>query len=298
MQDLTHIPLTVIIPTLADSARAHGLMQAIASVKQQTEVASEVLVVVNGQRFDPALLAALQTRHDIRLLQLEEASLVAAILRGRQAVRTPFFAFLDDDDEYLPGTLQARLSTLAQHPACAMVVSRGWRELRGERAPSAENLARALGDPYVELARNNWMTSCGGLYRSDMVPPELFSGVPRHHEWTYLAYRLVALAPFCIVDQPGYVIHDSPVSLSKSTAYGLAHAQVLREVLKLPLPEAALHSVRERLARAEHDLACQALRDGQRIQAFKHHLKSLSLPGGLRYLSFSRHVLLTPRSSH
>lgn len=282
--------LSVIIPTLAERARSESLLRAISSIKDQQETETDVIIVVNGQRFDPALLAQLQSRTDIRVVTILTASLVAAIHEGRTKIKTPFFSFLDDDDEYLPKSLENRLRLIQSNADCVMAVSCGYRDIGGQRTASAYNLTKAQVDPYGELAANNWMTSCGALFRSSLVPAETFVGIPPHHEWTFLAYKLLSLGPFCVLDQPGYVIHDTPNSLSKTTAYATAHATVLREVLKLPLPTHAIHTVRERLSRAEHDLANSALGLGLRAQALKHHFRSLLLPGGLRYLPFTRRL--------
>ncbi|MDT4851207.1 Glycosyl transferase family 2 [compost metagenome] len=282
--------LTVIIPTLADTKRSESLLRAIASVVDQQEAGVEIMVVVNGQRFDPELVSHLQSRHDLCVMKLATPSLTNAIYQGRLAVTSPFFSFLDDDDEYLPNSIRYRLTKLEDNPSCVMVASSGFRDSGGHRTTSAHNLASALSNPYHELSVNNWMTSCGAVFRSDLLGPEVFKNVPPHHEWTYLAYKILSTGSFCVVEEPCYVIHDTPGSLSKSTAYSEAPAAVLREVLKLNLPSIARQSVLARLAKAEHDLASKALSNGLRSKAVKHHLKSLILPGGLKYFSFSRHL--------
>lgn len=282
--------ITVIIPTLAEKARKHSLMRAISSIKMQQEVASEVIILVNGNRFDAALLSTLENRIDIRVIRIETASLVAAIYAGRAAVRTDFFSFLDDDDEYLPGSLKHRLDILKANAACVMIISSGYRETGGKRTASAANIDLALADPYGELAKNNWMTSCGGVYRSSQVPTHIFSDIPKYHEWTYLAYRILNIGKFCHTNRPCYIIHDTKDSLSKTNSYHEANAAVLREILKLNLPAKATRSVKERLARAEHDLACRALALGLRGKALRHNFRSIILPGGFRYLMFSRKI--------
>lgn len=288
---MTSFQLTVIIPTLADSKRSESLLRAIASVIDQNEPLVKILVVVNGQRFDPDLVSHLESRLDLTVMKIEPPSLSNAIYQGRLAVNTAYFSFLDDDDQYLPGSIQKRLSKLQRNPNCVMVASSGFRESKGLRTSSAFNLSNASKDPFNELAANNWMTSCGGIFRSSLVDSETFKNIPPHHEWTYLAYKILSIGPFCIVDEPCYIIHDTPGSLSKTTAYSEASAKVLREILKINLPFHARQSVMTRLARAEHDLASKALSNGFRMKAFRHHFNSLLLPSGLRYLSFSRHLV-------
>jgi len=282
--------LTVIIPTLADSKRAVSLRKAIASVLDQKYAFVHPLIVVNGHRFDPDLVKELERRPELQVLKVALPSLSNAIYQGRLAITTPFFSFLDDDDEYLPESIMIRMRKLQDNPLCIMVASGGFRDSGGDRTPSAYNLSRALIDPFHELSLNNWMTSCGAIYRSSLVGPDVFKNIPDHLEWTYLAYKLLMLGPFCMVNEPCYIIHDTPGSLSKSTAYSQAPAIVLREVLKLNLSRDARQSVLMRLARVEHDLASYSLANGFRLKALKHHVKSLLLPGGIKYLTFSRHL--------
>ena len=53
-----------------------------------------------------------------------------------------------------------------------------------------ECLAYAATDPLRALVIENWLASCGGLFRSDRVSIDYFDGVTRHYEWTFLAYSL------------------------------------------------------------------------------------------------------------
>lgn len=283
--------ITVIIPTLADKKRSQCLLRAIASVRNQRNVSVEILVVINGQLFDPELLTRLESFAYIRILKLSHPSLANARYQGLLKVSTPYFSFLDDDDEYLPDSVRSRLKKLEENTNCLMVVSSGLREINGEYSKSAFNLSDSLKDPFGALEANNWMTSCGPIFRGELVRPNIFSDLPTYHEWTFLAYKLITMGPFCIVDEPCYVIHDTPGSMSKSEQYESAPSEVLREILKIDLPSDARRSVKRLLSNAEHDLASKALARGHRAEAFKHHLKSLLLPGGLKFILFSRYFI-------
>ena len=100
---------TVIIPTLAAAERHSLLLRAIESTRRN-QSPPLVLVVINGSRRSPEVIADLRARSGLRVLQLDQASLPAAIEAGRHAVATPFFSFVDDDDEYLPEAVDLRLS--------------------------------------------------------------------------------------------------------------------------------------------------------------------------------------------
>lgn len=285
------LELTVIIPTLADDKREKTLIRAINSITKQTDCPAKVIVVVNGQRFDSKLLDILAARADIEVLREPRASAKIARYTGLLNVKTPYFAFLDDDDELLEHSNKTRLDTLKTHPNCAFVVSGGYRIEAGIQKPSAQNIVRARTAPYEELSENNWLTSCGCIFATNMIQPDIFRDLPDYHEWTYLAYKLLSCSSFCITEMPCYIIHESTNSLSKTLEYSIAHVGVFRRVLSLDIPESAKTEVKRRLAKAEHDSASLALSAGLVQKALKHHLASLVLPGGLRYLSFTRHLL-------
>src|SRR5271156_2304964 len=100
MADSKH-EISIIIPTLVAVERTDLLMRAINSVLTDQGSTVVPIVVANGNRFAPEVLAALKSRRDIRYLYREEGDVVAARLAGRKLVDTEFFGALDDDDEFL-----------------------------------------------------------------------------------------------------------------------------------------------------------------------------------------------------
>src|SRR5262249_54630391 len=119
-------PIDVIIPTLCDSKRGPLLLRAIDSVVSQEGVAAVPIVVVNGARFDPVFIERLKARTDIRLIQIAEPSLFRARRVAFEAVRSTYFAILDDDDIFLPGALAKRLAALRADPTKDWVVTNGF----------------------------------------------------------------------------------------------------------------------------------------------------------------------------
>ncbi len=282
--------LTIIIPTLADHQRRSSLLRAIDSINAQTDCPSHTIVVINGQQYDPSLVSELMSLADIQVIMETKASVKIARQRGLLSTITPYFAFLDDDDELLPDSNKNRLDALKKNSGCIFSISRGYRMLNGKRIPSASNIADAQKEPYEELEKNNWFTSCGAVFRNTKSVIDSFNELPDYHEWTYLAYKLVSLGNFCVVDTPCYIIHESPISLSKRYDYSVAHTVAFMKALQLNIPPAVKKSVKRRLARAEHDVATIALKNRQWRTAFTHHIRSLVLPGGLQYLPFTRHL--------
>jgi hypothetical protein len=285
--------VSVIIPTTCELSRWQSLLRAIDSVRQQDGVQAKVIVVVNGQRFDAGHYATLKTMPGLDVLYRTEGSAPLAQEAGRLAVDTPFFSFLDDDDEYLPGTLRLRLEPLLDDPGLDFTVSNGYRCLGGEDRIVIATPASIREQPLLALSKQNWMASCAGLFRSATVTSDLFSNPAPYMEWTYLAYRLGVGHRMQFVDVPGYRIHESPVSLSKSDAYREAELEVLQRVLALPLPAEVRQAVRRKLGSALHDCADRHLEHGRMGPAWSHHVKSLDCPGGLSWVLYSRKLLAT-----
>lgn len=285
----------IIIPSTCELRRFEGLRRAIDSILGQEEVAVRVLVVVNGQRVDPDCFRRLQSRQDIEVRYESEGSSVKAIGIGRDLVREPFFGFLDDDDEYLPGALANRIAPMLRDASIDFVASNGLRcNEQGIDEPFLTDTASIESAPLEELTRANWLASCGGLFRTASVVPGDFDPSVRYFEWTYLAYLLACTRRMGFVDQATFRIHSTPGSLSKSLAYQTAETCVLQKVLELKLPKPVRVLVKAKLSAAHHDAAELAYAQGEQGTAWRHHLRSLLLPGGLRYLAFSRHLMIKP----
>lgn len=106
--------VSVIIPT---HNRAHTLGGALDSVLRQTLPASEVIVVDDGSSDDTAALMREQYPQ-CRFIQQSNRGVSAARNRGIDEARGEWLAFLDSDDEWLPGKLAAQHQALQQAPGC------------------------------------------------------------------------------------------------------------------------------------------------------------------------------------
>lgn len=282
--------VTIIIPTTCEAPRGPGLLRAIDSLLAQAE--TSVLVLINGQRYDHGLRAALEGRRDLQVHYLATGSLPEALHTGRQLVRTPYFGFLDDDDEYLPGTVAARLAPLQADTAIAFSVCNGFKCSGGQERLLIDDVEAVRRDPLRVLAESGtWLASCGGLFRTSRVLPEDFNSAIKDLEWTYLAYRLGSRQKLAVVPEPGFRIHETPGSLSSSMRYREGLVKTLGHILALPgLPAHIRHRLRHRLAHAHHDLSATHLAQGQRGQAWRHHLVSLRYPTGWHFLPYTRRL--------
>lgn len=284
--------VSVIIPTTCELRRWPQLKRAIKSVQTNQSVEAKIIAVVNGNVVDDSCYQELCEMIGVVVIYRAEGSAPLAQYAGRVIVETEFFAFLDDDDEYLPGALHQRLKPLLSDATLDFTVSNGVRCLEGKDQPMDLDASAINANPLVALNGKNWMASCGGLFRTYSVTAEYFSDPAPYLEWTYLAYRLATSLRMYFVDEPTYRIHDSAVSLSKSDAYRDAELNVLQRILALPLPLSVRHAVRLKLGRVYHDTAERYREKGHLSRAWTYHFKSLFSPGGYLFLPYSRKLLV------
>ncbi len=283
--------VTVVIPTTCEAKRADAIRRAVEGVLAQEGVDVTLVMVVNGQRFDAALLASLTADPRIGVHRLEEPSYPAACRHGRSLVHTEFFAYLDDDDEFLPGALATRVAPMLEDPTVDFVATNGWLEVGGVETIAYEPSARIEQEPLEELLRANWMQPCGNLFRSSSVTLDDFDGKTKYYEWTLLAFRLSQRLKLRFLNVPTYRKHDMPDSLYKSP--GVVEGAVV--VLDMLAAMNTKPSLRPTLARlrgaALHGISDFHRAGGHLGQAWKYHLESLVHPHGWRYLPYTRHLL-------
>src|SRR5262245_46482332 len=124
--------VTVIIPTIGDERRGETIWRAIESAGPRPGAATRIIVVINGTQFSADPLAQIRATPTIECVCLQAGSLPLARLTGLQMVASEFFAFLDDDDEFLENGLKPRLDVLRSDAEIAFVVSNGWVTDSGE----------------------------------------------------------------------------------------------------------------------------------------------------------------------
>lgn len=285
--------ISVLVPTLAVANRAAPIRRALASIRNQRGVRAVPIVVVNGPDRDPALVRELKADATLRVLELPEASIPAAFAAGRAAVDTATFSALDDDDVLLPDALQGRSAALEQTPHLEAVVSNGFRrDARGDTVHVTDTEA-VRRRPLEALLRANWLLPGSWLCRTEALPPSFFAAMPRYLECTYLAVRLASGGRMLFLDEPTVAWYtDNPESASKSPGFQLGEVAGLREILKLSLPSDFRAGMERKVAEAAHSLASRRLSEGKRTEAWRWHLASLRERGGLRYLFYTRHLLL------
>ena len=284
--------ISVIIPTLATWERRSGLSRAIESSVSQAGVRAIPIVIANGEHVHLDVIEDLRRRSDIRLSRRAEASLPKALKQGRSLVDTEYFTVLDDDDELLPGALETRLRTLRADPAADTVITRGkFREMWTDVA-SSNSLDYARFDPLISILRDNWFSTGSALFRSQTIDEEFFEDLPAYLEWTYLGILIALRRKIAFIDDLTFIHNlDNPTSISKTRAYNLEKPMALRRLLQLELPPAARKLVMRKMAAAFHACSEIARTDHDFVMAWKYHLQSFRVLYGLKYISYTRHLV-------
>jgi hypothetical protein len=284
--------VTVIVPSRGLAERLDQLREAIESIATQRDVCATPLVVLNGSGVSPQVEAVLQGDRRVRVVKRVEASLPGAYVAGRQAVETPWFATLDDDDLLLPGALARRVDEMERRPEHAVVVTNGYRRDGGQDVLNIQPPLDVAADPLRALFKRNWLLPGSWLCRSTMVGPSLFEGMPRCLECTFLAARFASELRMVWIDEPTVIYNvGSPLAITRSREYVVGQMDALRTILALPLPDDVRRLLHSRVAAAYHDAADHDWRAGALRSAWQWHVASLQEPGGWRHITFTRHLL-------
>jgi glycosyltransferase involved in cell wall biosynthesis len=285
----------IVIATLAERSRADLLVRAIRSVCDQ---GASAIVVINGSRFDVGLRERLGAMDGISLIYVEQPGFPNAVMVGRNAVTAAYFGFLDDDDYLLPGSIALREGYLDAHPEADVVVTNGIREeFSGNQQlyESEAEVDRIRSDPLSAILQRNWMTPCGPLYRAASVPPAFFEGLTRYAEWTDVGFRLLGTRQIHFLYDLTFFQANTPASLSKSANQGLHTLALHYRIVDKIKSKRHRKLWNRRVCNQHHQIAEDALAEGKRLTAVKHHVYSVLHSwgsGAVPFLPYTARLIL------
>ncbi|MEI6669947.1 MAG: glycosyltransferase family A protein [Acidobacteriota bacterium] len=151
--------VSVVIPTFN---RAHQVYEAIESALAQTWRAAEVIVVDDGSTDNTREVVA-RYRDRVRYIYQENRGVSAARNAGIRIVQGSHIAFLDSDDLWVPGKLEAQMALFAEHPELGLVSCHSrFVDVHGvptQGDPSAIEPPIAEGRPLLRrLLLGNWLS--------------------------------------------------------------------------------------------------------------------------------------------
>lgn len=161
---MTRPLLSVVIPT---RNRAHLVCEAIESAIGQRPGQVEVIVVDDASTDDTSNVVTRAFGSRIHLLSLPHRRGVGAARNAGVRLATgDLQGFLDDDDVWLPGKLDAELSVLQQFPEAEAIVSDSLSFLEGE--PTERTFFVKNGLMEASQGKVCWVSECDWLWTNSM----------------------------------------------------------------------------------------------------------------------------------
>lgn len=268
--------VTAIVPTFR---RPSLLERSLGSVLAQDYRPLE-LVVVDDSSGDntPGVLAAFAPRAlaagvDYRWFTVPNGGPGLARNHAMQQARGAYFAFLDDDDAWLPGKLTRQVAALRAEPAAVASFSRFVHAGKEDRPK-----------PSPDAMQDGWVfeSLCAGTTRAYIVTllitREAFEatggfGNARNWEDTEFELRLALLGPFVAVPEVLTVVTPSPGSISREA--GL-EGDLQRDREKLGLLAGFV------AARGKHPRFSAMAAASLRARIYDEHIKHLLWLGRVR----------------
>lgn len=192
--------------------RSTTLRRCLDSVLGQTVTPSEVIVVDDGSTDGTADVAREYADRGVRCITMpENAGAQAARNRGIVESRAEWIAFLDSDDEWLPGKLERQIAALdaADFDPWTVVHGSGFESSTGDDSRTRMTVPVVDGrDVYAVLLREPGpMFPAMVVSRVALEKIEfLDEAVPSYQEWD-TAIRLAKHCRFVFIDEPLFVYH-------------------------------------------------------------------------------------------
>jgi glycosyltransferase involved in cell wall biosynthesis len=206
---VTQPSVSIIIPAYNC---AQTLPDAVASVREQGWRELEIIVVDDGSTDETAKVASVLDKGDVRLLSQQNAGPAAARNTGIRAATMEWIAFLDADDIWLPGKLEAQFHLLERFPSARVCVASA-----NIRLSSGESYLQELPEEQVplllELLKANLITTPSVMVHRQCLnevggfAPELRTG----EDWD-LWLRLIVRFPTVVVVEPLVTIRKDSIA--------------------------------------------------------------------------------------
>lgn len=260
--------VSVIIPTYN---RAGTILRAVDSALAQDYAPLELIVVDDGSQDEsPALLKPLADSGRIMLLTQANRGVSAARNAGLLRARGAFLAFLDSDDEWLPGKVKAQVEFFTLHPEEVMVQTQERWIRKGRRVNPGRRHLKRSGDIFLESLELCLISPSAVMLRRRLLDEiGLFDEKLLAAEDYDLWLRILARYPAGLIDRELVIRHGGhPDQLSARHSLDRYRVMALEKILQTPLSEERRAAAQqEMLRRRDIYLAGRAKRTAGRSES-------------------------------
>ena len=193
------LPVTVVIPTYN---RQSLLVRCIDSVLAQSKLATEIIVVDDGSMDNTERLMR-SVYPKVTLLSQENQGVSAARNTGIRKAVTPWIAFLDSDDRWLPDKLEKQMEALVENAEYRICHTEERWIYKGKERPVAPDYRKKDGWIFSDcLPRCSISPSTALIHQSVFDEVGLFDeSLPACEDYD-LWLRICSRMPVLLVDEP------------------------------------------------------------------------------------------------
>jgi glycosyltransferase involved in cell wall biosynthesis len=216
--------------------RPYWLQRAILSILNQTYGNFQICVYDNASGDETADIVAELARQDARIRYIrrpQNIGLLANYADAMQQVKTPFFAFLGDDDVILPNFYETALQAMAEHPAAMFFASSfldlslTGRRVYGHQFADQTFLPPAAMFQFIES--NKAPNLHGTLLRREVIGSRAEFGTV--HSWADVDFLLQVAACYPVLTSATECVLITSHDLDKQHRTAISDAWVIQDAV-------------------------------------------------------------------
>lgn len=241
--------VSVIIPTFN---RASTILRAVESVLKQAYQPLELIVVDDGSEDESqGLLKPLAAQGRLKIISQPNRGVSAARNAGIKMSGGCFLAFLDSDDEWLPGKIQAQVEHFRQNPLEVLVQTQERWVRNGRRVNPGRKHLKKAGDIFLDSLKLCLISpSAVMLKKSLLAEVGLFDEELAACEDYDLWLRILEKHPAGLIDREYLIRHGGrPDQLSAAHSLDKYRIRALEKILTHPLSQERRQAALEELER-------------------------------------------------
>ena len=241
--------VSAIIPTFN---RAATILRAVESVLRQEYSPLELIVVDDGSEDETLrLLTPLAELGRLKIVGQPNRGVSAARNTGIKAAGGQLLAFLDSDDEWLPGKIRAQVDHFSQNPQEVLVQTQERWLRNGRRVNPGRRHQKKAGDIFLDSLKLCLISPSAVMLKKDLLAEVgLFDEDLQACEDYDLWLRVLEKYPAGLIDREYLIRHGGrPDQLSAAHSLDKYRITALEKILSRPLSPERRQAAEEELER-------------------------------------------------